>query len=119
MPYRTLWLNYKSRSKHAHSWHFTQSFPSPPFPISSRSSYSTPSKMLFDILAPTLALVSFVDAAMLSVSVGSAGLTYTPNSVTAAAGDTIQFTFSGTHTATQSTFAAPCAPMTGGLDSGL
>ncbi|EGN95535.1 hypothetical protein SERLA73DRAFT_186596 [Serpula lacrymans var. lacrymans S7.3] len=50
-------------------------------------------------------------------------LTYTPSSVNATVGDIINFQFvAGNHTATQSTFADPCAnnttPMTG-VDSGF
>jgi len=50
-------------------------------------------------------------------------LTYTPSSVNASIGDTVTFQFvAGNHTATQSTFADPCAnnttPMTG-IDSGF
>ena len=51
---------------------------------------------------------------------GSAQLTYTPSSIQAAAGDRVRFTFQAkNHTATQSTFAAPCARMAGGADSGF
>jgi len=58
------------------------------------------------------------------VQVGANGtLTYTPNSVTANAGDTIQFQFlSKNHTVTQSSFAAPCQNLTTptqGIDSGF
>jgi len=60
-------------------------------------------------------------AATWNVTVGgSAGLVYTPTTVNASVGDTILFTF-GTknHTVTQSTFAAPCKAMSGGVDSGF
>jgi hypothetical protein len=43
---------------------------------------------------------------------GSAGNFFSPNSVTAAVGDTIQFQFmGGNHTVTQSTFDNPCIPI--------
>ncbi|KAG8876031.1 hypothetical protein FRB98_007503 [Tulasnella sp. 332] len=51
---------------------------------------------------------------------GSAGIVYTPNSITANPGDTVQFQFQvKNHTLTQSTFAAPCAEKAGGFDSGF
>ncbi|KZV95967.1 Cupredoxin [Exidia glandulosa HHB12029] len=54
------------------------------------------------------------------IEVGNGGLTFTPDRATAKKGDTIIFHFAaGNHTVTQSTFAAPCAPMAGGADSGF
>ncbi|KAI0472434.1 Cupredoxin [Xylaria cf. heliscus] len=51
---------------------------------------------------------------------GSAGLAYSPSELKAAVGDMVVFTFmSQNHTVTQSTFAAPCDPMAGGMDSGF
>jgi len=51
---------------------------------------------------------------------GAAGLVYTPNSLTAAVGDTVIFTFmSANHTATQSAFTTPCDALAGGMDSGF
>lgn len=60
-------------------------------------------------------------AATHSVMVGgSAGLVYTPESVSAAVGDMVIFTFmSANHTVTQSAFAAPCVKLAGGMDSGF
>ena len=50
--------------------------------------------------------------------VGS-GLTFSPWNITASPGDTVTFDFQqGDHTATQSTFANPCQPKSGGFDSG-
>jgi plastocyanin len=47
-------------------------------------------------------------------------LGYTPESITAAVGDTVEFMFmQKNHTATQSTFAQPCKKMEGGMDSGF
>jgi len=47
-------------------------------------------------------------------------LGYTPESITAAVGDMVQFVFmQKNHTATQSTFANPCKKMDGGMDSGF
>ncbi|KZV92847.1 Cupredoxin [Exidia glandulosa HHB12029] len=54
------------------------------------------------------------------IEVGNGGLTFTPDRATAKKGDTIIFHFAaGNHTVTQSTFAAPCTPMSGGADSGF
>ncbi|KAK2766356.1 hypothetical protein FQN53_006746 [Emmonsiellopsis sp. PD_33] len=51
---------------------------------------------------------------------GEAGLVFVPETLNAAVGDTVIFTFmSQNHTATQSTFAAPCAKMAMGVDSGF
>jgi len=67
------------------------------------------------------ALASVASATTISVMVGAnSTLTFQPSSVVASVGDTIAFTFTGAnHTATQSTFAAPCTKMTGGIDSGF
>ncbi|KAL8967945.1 MAG: hypothetical protein Q9183_002689 [Haloplaca sp. 2 TL-2023] len=51
---------------------------------------------------------------------GDAGLVFTPNTLTAAAGDMVEFTFmAANHTLTQSTFPSPCKKMDGGVDSGF
>jgi plastocyanin len=51
---------------------------------------------------------------------GSGGLVYTPNTIEAAVGDMVIFTFmSNNHTATQSAFTTPCEKLTGGMDSGF
>ncbi|KAI9815046.1 MAG: hypothetical protein M1827_002889 [Pycnora praestabilis] len=50
---------------------------------------------------------------------GSAGLVYTPNTLEAAIGDMVQFTFmSENHTVTQAAFAKPCVKLSG-VDSGF
>jgi plastocyanin len=49
---------------------------------------------------------------VVTVSSSSATLTYTPNNLTAAVGDMVQFQFAaGNHTVTQSTFDEPCQPI--------
>ncbi|KAK4038930.1 hypothetical protein C8A01DRAFT_17027 [Parachaetomium inaequale] len=55
-----------------------------------------------------------------SVTVGGPqGLSFNPQQLTAAVGDTVIFTFlSQNHTATQSAFDTPCAALDGGMDSG-
>jgi len=60
-----------------------------------------------------------VQAATWNVDVGASGNAFSPTSVTAAAADIVVFTFKGgAHTVTQSTFADPCNPLSGGVDSG-
>lgn len=47
-------------------------------------------------------------------------LMYNPETVMAAVGDTVEFMFMQmNHSVTQSTFAAPCNKMAGGMDSGF
>jgi len=67
------------------------------------------------------ALASTASAANFTVQVGaSSQLAFSPTNVTAAVGDTISFVFNPkNHTVTQSTFTAPCQPMSGGVDSGF
>lgn len=51
---------------------------------------------------------------------GAAGLAYSPPEIKAEVGDMVIFTFMAqNHTVTQSTFAAPCDPMAGGMNSGF
>jgi plastocyanin len=47
-----------------------------------------------------------------SVKVGPA-LTFTPDTVTAAQGDWVEFTFGEGHSVAQSSFASPCVPING------
>jgi plastocyanin len=57
---------------------------------------------------------------VIPIVVGGSALTFTPNNVQANPGDVLQFQFnSRNHTVTQSTEAAPCQPMQGGLHSGF
>lgn len=61
-----------------------------------------------------------VSAAVLDVQVGKGGLSFTPEAVSANVGDQVVFHFvAKNHTATQSSFASPCGPMSGGFDSGF
>ncbi|KAJ3731233.1 hypothetical protein DFJ43DRAFT_1080576 [Lentinula guzmanii] len=71
--------------------------------------------------AVVAALVSAVAADTFTVIVGgNSTITYNPTSINATNGDVIQFQFvSKNHTVTQSTFAAPCTAMAGGVDSGF
>ncbi|KAF2035325.1 hypothetical protein EK21DRAFT_54451 [Setomelanomma holmii] len=58
---------------------------------------------------------------LVPVATGMApALLFTPESITAAVGDMVLFEFmQKNHSATQSTFAAPCKKMEGGMDSGF
>jgi len=69
----------------------------------------------------TVTVTGAAAAATHSVVVGgSAGLVYTPNTIEAAVGDMVIFTFeSQNHTATQSAFTTPCEKLAGGMDSGF
>lgn len=52
---------------------------------------------------------------------GTPALQYSPSSITAAVGDIVTFNFTGipgNHTVTESAFASPCQPLSGGFDSG-
>jgi len=73
-------------------------------------------------LAPVIlaTLVSTVSAATFQVKVGNGATAFDPTSVNASTGDTVTFVFyPKNHTVTQSTFAAPCQSMSGGVDSGF
>jgi len=51
---------------------------------------------------------------------GDAGLVYSPDTIEAAVGDMVIFTFlSQNHTATQSAFTSPCVKLATGIDSGF
>jgi plastocyanin len=55
-----------------------------------------------------------------NVSNDTAGLVFEPPYISAAAGDTVKFTFHiKNHTVTQSSFDAPCTPLYGGTDTGF
>ncbi|KAG8861947.1 hypothetical protein FRB96_002390 [Tulasnella sp. 330] len=64
---------------------------------------------------------SFVSAANMTVMVAANGqLQFTPNTVTAAAGDFVVFQFEASgHSATQTSFQAPCTALSGGVNSGF
>ncbi|KAF8237343.1 hypothetical protein L208DRAFT_1389333 [Tricholoma matsutake] len=79
------------------------------------------------LLVPFSAVLSIVAAQSIVVQVGSSAsaqggvFQYIPSSFTAANGTTVTFRFTGApgnHTVTQSTFANPCNPVSGGFDSG-
>lgn len=71
-------------------------------------------------MGSTMSLASAAAATHTVVVGGSAGLVYTPNTIEAAVGDMVIFTFlSANHTATQSAFLTPCVKLDGGMDSGF
>ncbi|OCT50266.1 extracellular serine-rich protein [Cladophialophora carrionii] len=66
------------------------------------------------------AVASVAHAATFDVDAGEKGLSFEPDTITAAMGDTVNVHFyPGGHTATQSTFDDPCSPMSGGINSGV
>ncbi|KAJ6569362.1 Cupredoxin [Mycena capillaripes] len=79
--------------------------------------------MSFATLAATVAfaLLPGALAETHAISVGPNGnFTYDPPFITAAAGDTVVFTFNPkNHSVTQSSFDAPCVPLVGGASSGF
>ncbi|KAK6347459.1 hypothetical protein TWF718_005301 [Orbilia javanica] len=75
--------------------------------------------MRFLLTFATLASTAFAQTVH-TVSVGTAGLTFSPASITAKTGDTVQFVFKGgNHTVTQAAFNNPCNPTTKGFFSGF
>jgi plastocyanin len=77
--------------------------------------------MRFALASVALAtLATTVAGVAHQVDVRKGGLTFTPNQLTAAVGDAIQFNFNPKNRlVTQSTFAAPCMYMPNGADSGF
>ncbi|KAF8319337.1 hypothetical protein DL93DRAFT_176550 [Clavulina sp. PMI_390] len=74
--------------------------------------------IFFDLFISTLLI--FGNAARATthhVMVGE-GTAFSPQTVTASAGDMVEFMFSGLNTATQVMFDTPCTAMEGGFDSG-
>ncbi|KAJ6261317.1 hypothetical protein Dda_3986 [Drechslerella dactyloides] len=63
------------------------------------------------------ALTAAASAATIDVQIS--GLTFSPDSITAAVGDVVSFKFAGgNHTVTQSAFDDPCNPLANGISSG-
>jgi plastocyanin len=53
------------------------------------------------------------------ITAGTGGLAFSPDTVTAAVGDILEFHFVGSiHTAVQGDFSSPCVQSSGGFDSG-
>jgi plastocyanin len=77
--------------------------------------------MRFALASAALAiLATTASAANFQVQVGGSALEFQPNMVMANPGDTVSFVFlPKNHTVTQSSFAAPCKFLAGGVDSGF
>jgi len=70
--------------------------------------------------AATSAAASAAASNVHSVAVGKNGLVFTPDTLTAAKGDIIEFTFVAGHSVERSTFSDPCNPIsTGAIYSGF
>jgi plastocyanin len=71
--------------------------------------------------ASVLAIASYASAATIRVDVGSAGLTFSPNTIKASTGDILDFHFHAiNHSVVMGDFSNPCAPAkTGGFFSGF
>ncbi|KAJ7806038.1 hypothetical protein B0H14DRAFT_3153069 [Mycena olivaceomarginata] len=69
------------------------------------------------VLSPAL----FAQAAKILVQVGPEGeQIFSPSNITANVGDVVSFAFlTKNHSVTQSSFASPCKPLAGGVDSGF
>lgn len=67
-----------------------------------------------------LILLPLSFAKNISIGVGQGGLVFNPNVVTADVGDLLQFAFyPKDHSVAQSSYSAPCQPLTGGVYSGF
>jgi len=78
--------------------------------------------MFFSTLSLGLAVLPFVASTVYDVTVSdSAGdLAFVPEAISAVAGDQVVFHFyPRNHTVTQSSFASPCGPLAGGINSGF
>ena len=63
-----------------------------------------------------LAFAAAASAANIAIDVGKAGLTFSPDSVKAVIGDTVEFRFvGGMHDAVTNDYATPCQPSTTGV----
>lgn len=70
--------------------------------------------------AVTTSSSSSAAASTHTVSVGSGGLVFSPDTINAAEGDTVQFVFDGgNHTVTQAAFNNPCNPSANAFSSGF
>ena len=76
------------------------------------STSTSPTKAAATTTAATASTTSSAASATHTVSVGKSGLAFTPNNLTAAAGETVEFHFfAPVHSVAQAAFAAPCAPL--------
>jgi plastocyanin len=73
-------------------------------------------------LTSLLALAALASAATVSINVGEVGISFDPDSATAAVGDTLEFHFytgTGPHSVVHAAFANPCVPGPDAFFSGL
>lgn len=71
-------------------------------------------------LISALCLATAASAATHDINVGKSGLTFDPDTTTAAVGDSIVFHFfPGPHGAAQGDFSSPCQPLSNGFYSGF
>jgi plastocyanin len=84
-------------------------------------SLRTPTFLMYLLFCAVLSLLASTSAKTVPVVVGGSGLTFEPDHVdNAVTGDVIVFQFQTSgHTATQSSFDAPCSPLASGFDSGM
>ena len=79
-----------------------------------------PSIMHLTALLPFATLPATILSLTHDISVAQNGLSYSPNNIQAATGDTLTFHFlSAPHSVAQSTFDKPCQPSSGGVWSGV
>lgn len=64
--------------------------------------------------AAILALTSFTHAAVHTVDVGESGLTFSPQTLNPAVGDTVVFKLYPQHNVVSGSFSSPCLPSEGG-----
>ncbi|KAL8711601.1 MAG: hypothetical protein Q9220_004011 [cf. Caloplaca sp. 1 TL-2023] len=84
------------------------------------SSYKGGNAPVEQIAQPTMAKGMMHKASTHCLITRGDQLVFSPNTIMAAAGDMVEFTFmSNNHTLTQSTFPLPCVKMQGGADSGF
>lgn len=88
--------------------------------ISQRTYFQIVNMQFTSLRVALLALIAVgASAATHKVEVGKGGLKYTPDTITAAKGDIIEFHFDSEHTVTAGDFSKPCTPATsGGFYSG-
>lgn len=74
--------------------------------------YGSPNDAVSSSVAPTATATASASSSTHTVEVGEDGLSFVPNTTTAAVGDTIVFKFyPQNHTVTQSSFEKPCEPL--------
>lgn len=75
--------------------------------------------MVYASISLLAALAATAAAKTVVITAGSGGFVFSPDTVTADVGDTIEFHFVGSiHTAVQGDFSTPCQGSSSGFDSG-